>query len=148
MKNKKNIVNTDVNKIISFLKDNVDNVNLNDFKLEINGLHKTYYDFVLYVNNIRTNLGYTIIENNTDHNLRFVDNMNNLSYNEIVNLIKNSSNTNNNIKSIDSNYLENIKNANNFDRYTSLSTGKDFDIQTRKLYTTTEVISLLIILKV
>lgn len=94
MKNKNNIVNTDINKIISFLKDNVDNVNLNDFKLEINGLHKTYYDFVLYVNNIRTNLGYTIIENNTDHNLRFVDNMNNLSYNEIVNLIKNSSNTN------------------------------------------------------
>lgn len=94
MKNKNNIVNTDINKIISFLKDNVDNVNLNDFKLEINRLHKTYYDFVLYVNNIRTNLGYTIIENNTNHNLRFVDNMNNLSYNEIVNLIKNSSNTN------------------------------------------------------
>ena len=44
----------------------------------INELHKTYYDFLLYVNNIRTNLGYTIIENNTDHNLRFVDNMNNL----------------------------------------------------------------------
>lgn len=147
MKNKNNIANTDINKIISFLKDNVDNVNLNDFKLEINGLHKTYYDFVLYVNNIRTNLGYTIIENNTDHNLRFVDNMNNLSYNEIVNLIKNSSNTNNNIKSIDSNYLENIKNANNVDHYTILSTGKYFDIQTRKLYTTTEVISLLIMLK-
>lgn len=35
MKNKNNIVNTDINKIISFLKDNVDNVNLNDFKLEI-----------------------------------------------------------------------------------------------------------------
>lgn len=94
MKNKNNIANTDINKIISFLKDNVDNVNLNDFKLEINGVHETYYDFVLYVNNIRTNLGYTIIENNIDHNLRFVDNMNNLSYNEIVNLIKNSSNTN------------------------------------------------------
>lgn len=78
MKNKNNIANTDVNKINSFLKDNVDNVNLNDFKLEINELHKTYYDFLLYVNNIRTNLGYTIIENNTDHNLRFVDNMNNL----------------------------------------------------------------------
>ncbi len=78
MKNKNNIANTDINKIISFLKDNVDNVNLNDFKLEINELHKTYYDFLLYVNNIRTNLGYTIIENNTDHNLRFVDNMNNL----------------------------------------------------------------------
>lgn len=139
MKNKNNIVNIDINKIISFLKDNVDNVNLNDFKLEINGLHKTYYDFLLYVNNIRTNLGYTIIENNTDHNLRFVDNMNNLSYNEIVNLIKNSSNTNNNIKSIDSNYLENIKKANNFDHYAILSTGKYFDIQTRKLYTTTEV---------
>lgn len=102
MKNKNNIANTDINKIISFLKDNVDNVNLNDFKLEINGLHKTYYDFVLYVNNI---------------------------------------------KSIDSNYLENIKNANNFDHYTILSTGKYFDIQTRKLYTTTEVISLLIMLK-
>lgn len=72
-------------------------------------------------------------------NLRFVDNMNSLSYNEIVNLIKNSSNTNNNIKSIDSNYLENIKNANNFDHYTILSTSKYFDIQTRKLYTTTEV---------
>lgn len=139
MKNKNNIANTDINKIISFLKDNVDNVNLNNFKLEINGVHETYYDFVLYVNNIRTNLGYTIIENNTDHNLRFVDNMNNLSYNEIVNLIKNSSNTNNNIKSIDSNYLENIKKANNFDRYTILSIGKYFDIQTRKLYTTTEV---------
>lgn len=78
MKNKNNIANTDINKIISFLKDNVDNVNLNDFKLEINELHKTYYDFLLYVNNIRTNLGYTIIENNTDHNLRFVGNMNNL----------------------------------------------------------------------
>lgn len=78
MKNKNNIANTDINKIISFLKDNVDNVNLNDFKLEINELHKTYYDFLLYVNNIRTNLGYTIIENNTDHNLRFVNNMNNL----------------------------------------------------------------------
>ena len=78
MKNKNNIANTDINKIISFLKDNVDNVNLNDFKLEINELDKTYYDFLLYVNNIRTNLGYTIIENNTDHNLRFVDNMNNL----------------------------------------------------------------------
>lgn len=78
MKNKNNIANTDINKIISFLKDNADNVNLNNFKLEINELHKTYYDFVLYVNNIRTNLGYTIIENNTDHNLRFVDNMNNL----------------------------------------------------------------------
>lgn len=49
MKNKNNIVNTDINKIISFLKDNVDNVNLNDFKLKINGLHKTYYDFLLYV---------------------------------------------------------------------------------------------------
>lgn len=139
MKNKNNIVNTDVNKINSFLKDNVDNINLNNFKLEINGVHETYYDFVLYVNNIRTNLGYTIIENNTDHNLRFVDNMNNLSYNEIVNLIKNSSNTNNNIKSIDSNYLENIRKANNFDHYTILSTGKYFDIQTRKLYTATEV---------
>ena len=78
MKNKNNIANTDVNKINSFLKDNVDNINLNNFKLEINELHKTYYDFLLYVNNIRTNLGYTIIENNTDHNLRFVDNMNNL----------------------------------------------------------------------
>ena len=78
MKNKNNIANTDINKIISFLKDNADNVNLNNFKLEINELHKTYYDFLLYVNNIRTNLGYTIIENNTDHNLRFVDNMNNL----------------------------------------------------------------------
>ena len=78
MKNKNNIVNTDVNKINSFLKDNVDNINLNNFKLEINGVQETYYDFVLYVNNIRTNLGYTIIENNTDHNLRFVDNMNNL----------------------------------------------------------------------
>ena len=73
MKNKNNIANTDINKINSFLKDNVNNVNLNNFKLEINGVHETYYDFLLYVNNIRTNLGYTIIENNTDNYKKMVD---------------------------------------------------------------------------
>ena len=53
MKNKNNIANTDVNKINSFLKDNVDNINLNNFKLEINGVHKTYYDFLFFKNVVR-----------------------------------------------------------------------------------------------
>lgn len=37
------------------------NINLSDYKIEKNGNDFTYYDYVLYVDGIRTNLGFTII---------------------------------------------------------------------------------------
>ena len=33
------------------LRKKISNIDLNNFKLEINGVHETYYDYVLYVNN-------------------------------------------------------------------------------------------------
>lgn len=42
---------------------NIDNnFNEKDFKLEVNGDSTKYYDYILYIDNVRTNYGYTIAE--------------------------------------------------------------------------------------
>lgn len=71
--NIKNIDLKDVNMYLdSYLNNSVD---LNNFKLEINGVHEKYYDYVLYINDVRTDLGYTVVMDNDSKLNRIVDNM-------------------------------------------------------------------------
>lgn len=37
------------------------NINLTNYKVEKNGYEFTYYDYVLYVDDVRTDLGYTVV---------------------------------------------------------------------------------------
>ncbi len=66
--------NENIQEIDSYLMNEIGNINLNDYKLEINGVHKTYYDYVLYINGVRTNLGYTIVKDNTTNELTLYNN--------------------------------------------------------------------------
>lgn len=125
--------NLDYSVIEDYLKNNVKDLNVNNFKLEINGVHETYYDYVLYINGIRTNLGYTIVEDNINHNLKFIDNMNNFSYNEVVKLISDADTKN--IKSADNGGLVNVANHIDVkDDYEIIKKEKFFDADVNKLY--------------
>lgn len=60
---------------VSYMKQNIDQIitskisstfNKNDYKIEINGVDQKIYDYVLYVNGVRTDLGYTVITKNNE----------------------------------------------------------------------------------
>ena len=70
--NKNNDENTQI--IDSYLMNEIGNIDLNDYKLEVNGVHQRYYDYVLYINGVRTNLGYTIVKDNTTNELILYNN--------------------------------------------------------------------------
>lgn len=65
-------------KIISkFITENISaDFNLSNYKLEISGNDVKYYDYVLYVGSVRTNLGYTV-SINKENEIHLFDNMQN-----------------------------------------------------------------------
>lgn len=82
----------DLNKIISsFITENIDNsFNIEDYKIEVNGTDIKYYDYIFYVDGIRTNYGYTIeIENNK---ITLFNNMQNINVLELKKKILNLKN--------------------------------------------------------
>lgn len=72
---KQEIERTIINKIIS-------KFDVNDFKVEINGADQSVYDYVLYVDGVRTDLGYTILTKDNEI-LSIYDNTKNKSINDI-----------------------------------------------------------------
>ncbi len=71
-----NIKNIDLKDVNIYLDSYLNNsVDLNNFKLEINGVHEKYYDYVLYINDVRTDLGYTVVMDNDSKLNRIADNM-------------------------------------------------------------------------
>ena len=70
----------------NFIKNNINkNFNLKDYKVEINGTDEKYYDYVLHVDGIRTNIGYTVVAE-VSGQVRIYDN----TENYIIAQVKNS----------------------------------------------------------
>lgn len=78
----------DINKTIkNYIKDNIySEFDENNYVLEINGVDEKYYDYVLTIDGIRTNLGYTAVV--SKNNITIYDNMNELDTNIIISKIK------------------------------------------------------------
>ncbi|MDD2377434.1 MAG: hypothetical protein PHD10_02055 [Bacilli bacterium] len=72
-----------------------------DYRLEINGNDTIYYDYVLYVNNIRTSLGYTVslVDGNI---IKVYDNMQCRNTKEIIEIINKTKINNDDIKKLSS----------------------------------------------
>lgn len=120
------------------LSENKD-INLNNYKLEINGIHETYYDYVLYVDDIRTNLGYTIIENNKTNEFELKNNMKNYTYEEIKEKIEKKKITKITINDSRNTIINKILNEKNIKNYEINSEIKYYDIDNDKLYYVIEV---------
>ena len=61
---KENIITDENAKLISeeFIKSKISkDFNSDDYKVEINGVEEKYIDYILYVNGVRTNAGYTVV---------------------------------------------------------------------------------------
>ena len=85
--------NVNFDRIVSdFIIDNINtDFDLNNYKLETSGNDVKYYDYVLYVGNIRTNLGYTV-SINKDNEIHLFDNMQKYNEKDTVNHVLNNEN--------------------------------------------------------
>ncbi len=134
-----NKINNKINNINSQLLKFSNDIDLNNYKLEINGVHEKYYDYVLYVDDIRTNLGYTIVENNRGEVSRIVDNMNGYSYNDIKEIVSSIDGNNINLSKLENKILKK--------HYLTYDNGliqikdiiKYYDYETGKLYYVFEI---------
>lgn len=90
--------NVNFDRIVSdFIIDNINtDFDLNNYKLETSGNDVKYYDYVLYVGNIRTNLGYTV-SINKDNEIHLFDNMQKYNEKDAVNHVLNNENKYKNI---------------------------------------------------
>lgn len=123
----------------NYIKEQIKDINLDNFKLEINGVHETYYDYVLYVNDIRTSLGYTVVENNKTNTFSIFDNMNNYDYEEIRRKISSKNLNDNQFKNARNSILNNISNNKKDDNYEITNEIKYYDVEKNQVYYVIEV---------
>lgn len=111
-------------------------INLENYKLEINGVHEIYYDYVLYIDGIRTNLGYTIALNPNNKSIKLIDNMMGLSYEKAKLIVNESNNTSTETKSKMNKAHEKIQSLNEKDniRANVIDEIKYYDFDENKLY--------------
>lgn len=70
------------NVIFEFIRNNISgDFDYRNYKVEVNGNDVKYYDYVLYINDIRTNLGYTV-SINKDNEIHLYDNMSHINEKE------------------------------------------------------------------
>ncbi len=70
-----------------FIKTKLDvTFNLTDYVIEINGVDTKYYDFVLYVDGIRTSIGYTAVQDE-EGVVKLFDNRNNYDINNVKKIV-------------------------------------------------------------
>lgn len=114
--------NVNFDRIVSdFIIDNINtDFDLNNYKLETSGNDVKYYDYVLYVGNIRTNLGYTV-SINKDNEIHLFDNMQKYNEKDAVNHVLNNENKYKNI------------NYNKFEKLALSESLKDIDGSTSKI---------------
>ena len=114
--------NVNFDRIVSdFIIDNINtDFDLNNYKLETSGNDVKYYDYVLYVGNIRTNLGYTV-SINKDNEIHLFDNMQKYNEKDTVNHVLNNENKYKNI------------NYNKFEKLALSESLKDIDGSTSKI---------------
>ena len=114
--------NVNFDRIVSdFIINNINtDFDLNNYKLETSGNDVKYYDYVLYVGNIRTNLGYTL-SINKDNEIHLFDNMQKYNEKDAVNHVLNNENKYKNI------------NYNKFEKLALSESLKDIDGSTSKI---------------
>lgn len=84
-----NVIN---NLIYNYISKSVTNdFDAKNYRLEVNGNDVKYYDYVLYLDNVRTNLGYTVSINN-DNEIYLFDNMQGIKEKDAINQVSTNMN--------------------------------------------------------
>lgn len=127
------------NRSNNFLTTQIENVNLDNYKLEINGVHETYYDYVLYVDDVRTNYGYTIVENNSTNEFSLKNNMGNYTYEYIKKKIFEKQIKEEKLQIAKDSILNKISIEKNINKYEISNEMKYYNVDEDKLYYVVEV---------
>ncbi len=118
------------------------NFNVSNYKIEINGNDTKYIDYILYYDDIRTNIGYTFSIEESGK-ITFHDNMNNISeseaFNRITKYLEQRKNQIINYSSIDRNLLLNAKKSDLIADNEIINQIKYFDFDTNSEYYVVEV---------
>ncbi|NLV90005.1 MAG: hypothetical protein GX032_00830, partial [Tenericutes bacterium] len=120
--------------IVDFITKELDkDFNIQDYKLEINGNDTIYYDYVLYINDVRTSFGYTValIDNSI---VKLYDNMDSKSAAEIKRAVKEIYPESKKIESISLKIDEKINSKYKNEKISKYMITPYYDVETNKIF--------------